>query len=483
MKEPTYTPYLRKKRSDDAEGYITIRKVHNRKSTHVSLGILLPERNWDEHKCRVKTRVKESEQYNNRIEQEIAQMKKASAVPQKVKVKQKSEPTVDFLFEDYIGHLNRMNKHATAHTVIATHRHLSMFWGAGKGVMHVSDINSILVRDFEAYLRGRLNMNSAKKYVAVLRRVFKEGKIHGTINCTHDPFLSFKATRVPTKRDYLTKNEVERLMNLDLSEYPKLINTRRQFLFQLFAQGLRVSDLMTLRWGNYISGDLQFVQFKTKNAHRVILNKHSMRILGEVLPEGIDDLLQMKFRGIDQGEPCALTYDDWHEHYRKREQSTPQAYARGNQNALRELETHKTQLDGVIEQFIMLLHHRIRDHAQLNPNQFIFDMLPASLFAKIKFNESTALSKLMYDMMKSRTAYYNNQLRQLQGLLGIEKGFSSHMMRCTYASLLIDETQTECYAISKLLGHRRVSTTEQYIVNTLRKRQDVASERFGEIFL
>ena len=480
----THTPCLRKKRKEDDFGYLAIRTTHNRKSTFRSLGLTLHERNWDKYRGRVKPRVAGSAELNQQIEEAINRLKAEEPVKQPVLVDRAEVPTMEFVFNDQIKHLTLLNKHATSFTYRITLRHLLDFWGAhGKGQLYVTEVTSLLVRDFEAYLRSILNLNSAKKYVAVFRKVYKEGRIHGFINNLNDPFISFKATRVPTKRDYLTKNEVDQLISLDLSNQPVLMKVRRQFLFQLFAQGLRVSDLMTLRWGNYQSGDLQFIQFKTKTAHRVTLNKHSMRILGELLPQGIDDLLDMKFKAVVRDQVLEMTYDQWHDLFREEAQATPFAFARGNAKARQELDDLKKQLDGVVEQFVLELHHRIRAQAGKNPNQFIFDILPTELFKNIRFTETTSLPRELYELLKSRTAYYNARLKELQTILGINKTFSSHMMRCTFASLLIDETKTECYAISKLLGHRRVSTTESYIVNSLRKRQDIASDKFGAIFL
>ena len=478
----TYTPFLRKKRATDTIGYVTIRKTHLGKSTYRSLGLTLPIQYWDPNRHRVKTRIQDSTVLNDRIHREIERMKCDENTYQPTILDIESDPTVEYLFQDQVRHLTRLNKHSTALITDLTYGHLVDFWGAGRGPFRISNINTLLVRDFESYLRSKLNINSAKKYVAVFRRVYKEGRSLGMINNPNDPFLSFRATRVPTKRDYLTKEEVENLRSLDLDEHPKLRKVKQQFLFQLFAHGLRVSDLMTMRWGNYQSGELQFVQFKTKSYHTVSLNKHSFRIMGELLPDGIQDLLDTNFNGIYRGRPVAMTYDQWHNCCKIEEGNVPLLYAQGNPEILEENENLQNQLLSVTELFVTELHRRISLFSQSNPNQFIFDILPNTRFAKVKFDESTTLTRDLFELMKSRTARYNYQLKHLQRILGIPKTFSTHMMRCTFASLMVDETNRDYFSIASLIGHRSSVSLRSYVVNTLRKRQDIATNQFGGLF-
>jgi integrase/recombinase XerD len=353
----------------------------------------------------------------------------------------------------------------------------------GKSSLLPDEIDTIFVRDFEAFLRSLgLNSNSAKKYIAVFRKVFNEGKILNLIKTNNDPFIAFKATRTPTQKDYLTKLEVELIMNADLNNNPVLLKTRRQFLFQLFSQGLRVSDLMTLKWNNYKSGELNFTQFKTKTPHRVMLNKHSLRILAEQIPGCIEGLLQKRLEGEIGGKKLIYNYDEWLNAYKVFSKARLTQIVNGDQRAIDEVEAFKNQIDRIDMWYQYELNNTLTDFSMKNPSKFIFDMLPSEQFKGITFNETTSIPPHLYKLLSSKTAIYNTHLKKLQKAVGLNKVFTSHLMRTTFASLLIDETEQDFFTVSKLLGHRRVSTTESYISNTLRKRNDVASNMFAGMF-
>ena len=91
-----------------------------------------------------------------------------------------------------------------------------------------------------------------------------------------NPFVSVKNKTIDTDIDILDKEDLKKLMTCELKEVYRnkerfgqivtderilkdpryrhnysISDVRRFFLFQLFSQGLRVSDLMTLRWNNF----------------------------------------------------------------------------------------------------------------------------------------------------------------------------------------------------------------------------------------
>jgi len=105
-------------------------------------------------------------------------------------------------------------------------------------------------------------------------------KIHGffktVLNQAYDeeytrlkPYKRFKLKKVPPRIRYLTIDELTRLENLDLSEYPKLDKARDIFLFTVYT-GLRFGDNQRITADNLkeVNGNLFYfldAQEKTQN--------------------------------------------------------------------------------------------------------------------------------------------------------------------------------------------------------------------------
>jgi integrase len=109
-----------------------------------------------------------------------------------------------------------------------------------------------------------------------------------------NPFKSIKNRITETQIDYLSEDELNRLITTELFEINRdnrqlgskkdIINkgryknsftineVRMWFLFQLFQHGLRVSDLMTLRWNNFY-----FDENELRIKKRMIKTKHSVQ--------------------------------------------------------------------------------------------------------------------------------------------------------------------------------------------------------------
>jgi integrase len=72
------------------------------------------------------------------------------------------------------------------------------------------------------------------------------------------------------------------------------------------------------------------------------------------------------------------------------------------------------------------------------------------------------------------------ELRRWALAAGISKDFTFHCSRHTFAVLLLN-SDTDIYTVSKLLGHRELGTTQIYAHLIDKKKQDAVS-RISEIF-
>ena len=143
-----------------------------------------------------------------------------------------------------------------ARTVLNTVRALRLFRG---DYIAFRDVDKEFLSEFTDYLRqmpkaskygvlktgGRLSANSVVSYYGTLRtainRAYKEGII--TVNPTKEFDFASKVRQEPSRREYLTIDELKTLINTECRH--EIV--KRAFLFSCLC-GLRVSDIRKLRW-------------------------------------------------------------------------------------------------------------------------------------------------------------------------------------------------------------------------------------------
>ena len=143
-----------------------------------------------------------------------------------------------------------------ARTVLNTVRALRLFRG---DYIAFRDVDKEFLSEFTDYLRqmpkaskygvlktgGRLSANSVVSYYGTLRtainRAYKEGII--TVNPTKEFDFASKVRQEPSRREYLTLDELKTLINTECRH--EIV--KRAFLFSCLC-GLRVSDIRKLRW-------------------------------------------------------------------------------------------------------------------------------------------------------------------------------------------------------------------------------------------
>ncbi|WP_417006943.1 site-specific integrase [Alistipes putredinis] len=143
-----------------------------------------------------------------------------------------------------------------ARPVLNTVRALKLFRG---DYIAFRDVDKEFLSEFTDYLRqmpkaskygvlkagGRLSNNSVVSYYGTLRtainRAYKEGII--TVNPTKEFDFASKVRQEPSRREYLTLDELKTLINTECRH--EIV--KRAFLFSCLC-GLRVSDIRKLRW-------------------------------------------------------------------------------------------------------------------------------------------------------------------------------------------------------------------------------------------
>ena len=218
-------------------------------------------------------------------------------------------------------------------------------------------------------------------------------------------------------------------------ELPPLSNedkrTGLKFLFQYYCYGMRVSDLLLMRYSNiYESGKrIKYTMQKTKNDMDIILSNELLNILFEFMPD------KNKVAIIRQSEEKDGVF-------------------KYKVNGVVIKVNKKTEWYDLIRANLYYLSTDSK-----TKNKRIFSIIPEALDTKKD-------AKSIHSKLATYTAIYNKGLKNLSIEIGIRNGdkfhLSSHMARHTFAYLAMLSGQN-VYYISQALNHKTIKTTEKYL--------------------
>ena len=190
----------------------------------------------------------------------------------------KNESAISFL-EYATRHLNSISKIGTYNRVNTVITKLKDYHNDDDLYFHQIDLR--FLNRYEAYLRDELKnkTNTVHANLKVLRMLFNKATSEELINIDSNPFLKKKLKTEKVNRDYLTSEEIEAIKNVELIADSKIEHHRNAFLFAIYAGGIRISDLLTLKWENIIGDHISYKVRKTGLQFRLILVDKAKEII------------------------------------------------------------------------------------------------------------------------------------------------------------------------------------------------------------
>ncbi len=152
----------------------------------------------------------------------------------------------------------------------------------GKEDVPVRDVNLKFIRGFEYFLKEKkaCNHNSALKYVNNFKKIIRVAV--GNEWITKDPFYNYKIKFKTVEREFLSKEELERLVKIEI-KWQRLSLVKDMFVFCCYT-GLAYIDVQKLNRDNivkYLDGSLwiQATRTKTKAKFGIPLLPPALAIL------------------------------------------------------------------------------------------------------------------------------------------------------------------------------------------------------------
>lgn len=318
---------LRKKLNKDGTMPLAIRIVKDRKQSFVHTGYSIKQTDWDEENARVKKSHPNSKRLNNFLLQKLADANditieaETKTEPSSVKsIKQKIKPTVSETFfaqaNDYLKNLHAAGKYNQYTADKSRIGHFREFMNDAD--IAFSDITVGLLERFQTYLKsyhiGKTSKTSKipKKpmgdrsiinHLVAIRSTFAHARKNKVITKDISPFGGDDGIKIKfpdSKKIGVLPEDVNSLEALELKD-PRHDHARRLWLFSFYFAGMRVSDILRLRWSDFRNYRLHYSMGKNDKAGSLKVPEQAIKILKhyEQFKENENDLVFPELKGVD----------------------------------------------------------------------------------------------------------------------------------------------------------------------------------------
>ena len=284
---------LRENKIDKSgEAPLYLRLIKDRKTKFISLSLKLNPNEWDEDKQKVKKNHSNSVRLNAYISQKVADAKgeiadlerrNESTSARKLKEAIKGKPLTNFF--EYSHNLCEKRKDTLAYSTYSNYKtYLKKFEKfVGHRELMFEDITVTMLKDFASYCSSVLgNNNTTINFsLKIMKIMFREAQKEDLIPLDMFPFSKFSVKKEKSTKRYLTAEQFDAFMNLEVSDKYKAEIIKDMFIFSVFAGGLRFGDMLELKWKNYDKKNSKITKIirKTNRQHSVRIGQKAIDIL------------------------------------------------------------------------------------------------------------------------------------------------------------------------------------------------------------
>ena len=263
----------REKHKPNGECPLFIRLTKNRTSAFISLDIWVKEEMWDEKNKRLKSRFPNSGRANShlasmfsRAQSKMLELSDPAIPISEVKqslIAKKSDSFLDY-FQGYLDGLDSVEHYNTHRKSVSMLNKLKFFL-KGKSL----PFGGLTVEFLKTYVKHLQSIGNANNTIHSNLKVFKmlcnKAVKEGVIEMQNNPFTRYSFKWENVEKVFLTEDEIAAIRKVDIKTGSVMEVHQDMFVFASYTGGIRVSDLLTLRWENFDGVNLSIFVQKTKS--------------------------------------------------------------------------------------------------------------------------------------------------------------------------------------------------------------------------
>ena len=311
---------LRKEQKSDGLYPLAIRITKDRKSSYIYLDYRIAENQWDKATQRVKKSHPNHVRLNNYLLTKLAEANDQALTVETKKtlvsakaVREKIKPsTKETFFAQAASFLENLKKSGKYNQYTSDKPRIGHFREFLKGEdIAFSDINPGTIERFITYLKSsykpkrgkdRISDRTIANHLVTIRSVYAHARKNGVLNKHDSPFGEggIKIKFPETNKIGLSELDVEKLEKVELLD-ERHNHARNLWLFSFYFAGMRISDVLRLRWSDFQNYRLHYSMGKNNKAGSLKIPDKAMAIMDQYLAfkENADDLVFPELKGVD----------------------------------------------------------------------------------------------------------------------------------------------------------------------------------------
>jgi integrase len=296
----TITVVLRTDRiNKKGEAPINFFVVKHRKLTKVATGLMINPKQWDEKNKRVKGTHKNSGRMNSFLASKMAELNDSvlesetfskSITTKQIKKKLYGDaPTNFFEFaKDVLAGYEKQKMFGTYDRSAAIINKMKTFVKEklGSETLYMQEITPEFLDKYDSYCRSEWNnkTNTVHMNMKFIRKVVNDAVSMDKLEMKDNPFLKYKLKTEKTQRTFLNEDELTAFAKYVTTPGTRMELHQDMFVFAAYCGGLRVSDILQLKWKNLDKTNINFTIRKTGSQISIRIPDKAMEIIKKYKP-------------------------------------------------------------------------------------------------------------------------------------------------------------------------------------------------------
>jgi integrase/recombinase XerD len=144
------------------------------------------------------------------------------------------------------------------------------------------DITVEFLQEYEVFLKSEEYMiNTIHNHLKTIKAIYFAALKEGIVSPSQNPFFIFKLKMdTKVKKEKLSVDEIVAIEKLDLEMNSLIWHVRNSFLFSFYCAGIRISDVLQMKWANITKeGRLDYQMEKTGKQRSIQLAPKAVQIV------------------------------------------------------------------------------------------------------------------------------------------------------------------------------------------------------------
>lgn len=145
-----------------------------------------------------------------------------------------------------------------------------------------NEITPLFLEKFERYLRENGNATGGVAFkMREIRTIYNKAISEKIASLELYPFREYKISKLKpeSNKRAISSEKIKKIIDLDLTENPHLIDSLNYFIFSFFTRGMNFVDIMKLKWSDIKDGRISYTRSKTKVPFNIEILEPVQKIL------------------------------------------------------------------------------------------------------------------------------------------------------------------------------------------------------------